>query len=222
MMTKAKRWASDYLTRSSDDRDIIQKYDLKVDGGDSVLAAMFEKFAEEVLASVAQLAQQVTCNHSFTCSNQVAGSNESRNRRHALRFIDICRIALGPKGGNVKPCPIANEKTGHRYYCTRDQGHKGPCAAVCRETMITAVGPSPKRCSAGSNPASPAIVHEAACNDACGPHCTDPVPGTRESGTPATPANHFFIGECLATGFTPPDPVWNETTQPENTDLWGV
>ena len=44
-MTKAERWAYDYLTHPE---EVVKKYDLKVEWGDSTLAGMFEKFAEEM------------------------------------------------------------------------------------------------------------------------------------------------------------------------------
>ena len=49
-MTKAERWADDYLNmpRSLDGRRrLIERYDLDIRLGDSLLAAMFEKFAKE-------------------------------------------------------------------------------------------------------------------------------------------------------------------------------
>ena len=43
-MTKAERWADDYLR---DQHACIVRYELKTKMGDSILAAMFEKFATE-------------------------------------------------------------------------------------------------------------------------------------------------------------------------------
>lgn len=259
-MTKAERWANDYLERA-DNADLAAKYNLKAGWGDSLLAAMFEQFADEKPthnicpeceqrraemkikleimqdmnkaalrtalantervksgfsprvdrseASVAQTAEQGFCKpevggsipsagsklvycdyhgegvHEETpdcvgrvfktetevCTHQGydtrtggcyrCGKNDlptvERNRRSISRFIDICRIALGSKGGNVKP---------YAYECLCQ---KTPHARVCvawndkradehfRESKIAAVGGTPNPCSVGSNPTSPAI-----------------------------------------------------------------
>lgn len=208
-MTKAERWAADYLQGAT--ADLVTKYNLKAGWGDSLLAAMFEKFAEETpthnvcpqceqrrieleikrqiiaeanrdaikaleakmtncdhppnlvtksgvccrcmttgikRADVAQLAEQPICNRQVGGSSPSVGSNTclhagydtrtgmcyrcgkkdlptvERNRRNALRFMDIVRIALGPYGGNVKApkyeclCdPYRLDATTHRDTC---------------------------------------------------------------------------------------------------------
>ena len=80
----------------------------------------------------------------------------ARNRRSVSRFIDICRIALGPKGESK---PYKYECLCHPNYA-KPEPHTGACVAwnkrKRRESKITAVGGTPNPCSAGSTPASPA------------------------------------------------------------------
>ncbi len=181
-MTKAERWANDYLNLHQN--ELVSKYGLKAEWGESVLAAMFEKYASECVtknlcpeceyekevarirretavemakaykmakayinednktrfdggfgpridksADVAQRPEQGFCKPQVGGSNPSVGSTipswsvsptmaqgpefapreEPRNRRAFARFIDIWRIALGPKGESVNGKPAASK-----------------------------------------------------------------------------------------------------------------
>jgi hypothetical protein len=127
-MRKAEEWAMDYLKEiqsglgSGEPEKFIEKYDLDVPWGSSVLAAMFEKFALEAEAKL--FGKMVAAFHRQEERNQ----NGLRNAGMAqLEQQRTCNARSG--GSNPSPCSIASEKTDGAYYCTRTTRHDGPCAA---------------------------------------------------------------------------------------------
>ena len=88
-MKKSDVWGADYLNH---DRNVIDKYGLTVGWGESILAAMFDRFAAEAIAEyktmienarVAQMAEPSICNR------QVGGSTPSPG--------SIIQNGLGPR-----------------------------------------------------------------------------------------------------------------------------
>src|SRR6266704_49541 len=76
---KAQEWATDYLKAMWEENFqeiLIERYGLDVKWGESVLAAMFDKFVDGVDAGEAAVAQLV---EPSPCKREVAGSSPARS-----------------------------------------------------------------------------------------------------------------------------------------------
>lgn len=60
------------------------------------------------------------------------GGSDMRRWGDKINWItadEIARKLDEELASPVESCPVAGEQTGGRFYCTREKGHDGPCAA---------------------------------------------------------------------------------------------